>query len=125
MTPVFVYRNLRSRCWSVRDTATRRLLLDDDGRGPGHQDELTLRNCAFHVSEAGRDRVRRERQKNIHAGVFGEVIPNHEAPADGWTTVYYNPYETDGFVVRDTGDLVTTARYVEFTAEGKCRAILD
>jgi hypothetical protein len=125
VAPVFVYRNLRERCWSVRDTATRRLLLDGDGRGPGHQEELTLANCAFHVSEAGRERVRRERRKNVHAGCFGTVVPAHEAPLTGWVAIGYNPYEHEGFVRKDNGDLVTAARFVEFTADGKCRAILD
>jgi hypothetical protein len=63
---VFVYRNLRRGCLSVRDTKTRRVI--------AHVDEIFLRDVKFKVSKAGRERVLKEKQKNVHAGVEGNII---------------------------------------------------
>jgi hypothetical protein len=77
-----------------------------------------MKNVGFKVSEAGRQRVLREKCKNVHAGVVGEVealwgaqlrseIDNKTIkglsvgkpwmPIDG-AIVRYNPYETQGFI---------------------------
>lgn len=58
---VFAYRNLRRKCWSIRLR----------GRVVGHANRVVLRDCELRVSEAGRQRVLRDRQKNVHAGVWG------------------------------------------------------
>jgi hypothetical protein len=54
---VFIYWNLHKLCWSVRDQQTRRVF--------DHVTSVVLRDCKFKVSEAGRQRVLREKQKKI------------------------------------------------------------
>jgi len=63
---VFVYFNLRKRCFSVK--ALEGMY---KGRVIAHRDSLHLQDAEFKVSEKGRQRVIRERRKNVHAGVVG------------------------------------------------------
>jgi hypothetical protein len=65
---VFVYFNLHRKCFSVK--ALEGAL---KGRVIIHASYVNLYNCAFKVSEAGRQRVLREKRKNVHAGVVGNL----------------------------------------------------
>jgi len=62
---VEIYWNLHKGMWSVRDAKTRRVI--------GHAAQVLVRDATFKVSEAGRQRVLRERKKNVHAFVVGEL----------------------------------------------------
>ena len=62
---VEVYWNLSRNCWSIRDVAT--------GRIHAHADKVSVRGAQFIVQPAGRKRVLRERKKNVHAFVRGEL----------------------------------------------------
>ncbi len=82
------YWNLHRKCWSIMDAKTRKVI--------DHLPELTLFDCQFKVSEAGRQRVLREKRKNVHAFVQGRLS---DAPGvvPGGRKVRYNPYETKTF----------------------------
>lgn len=82
------YWNLHKKCWSVMDAKTRKVIK--------HLQELTLFDCQFKVSEAGRQRVIRERKKNVHAFVVGRLSEGNTQP--GARPVRYNPYETTHFM---------------------------
>ena len=87
---VEVYYNLHKKCWSVRSCKT--------GRVIKHADSLTMRDCKFVVQPAGRERVRREGKKNVHAFVRGFI---EDSPPDMYYNVkpvHYNPYIFDTFV---------------------------
>lgn len=86
---VFVYYNLHKKCWSVRDTKTRKVI--------GHTTSLILENCQFKVSEAGRQRVLREKRKNVHAGVEGYLTDARHQLGRLSKRVRYNPYEMATF----------------------------
>jgi hypothetical protein len=62
--PVFVYRNLHKKCLSVRQ----------GGIVKCHAENVVLMDCEFKVSIKGRDRVRKEGKKNVHAGIKGMVV---------------------------------------------------
>ena len=62
---VRIYWNLHQGMWSVQDAKTRRVI--------GHATQILVRDASFVVSEAGRQRVLRERKKNVHAFVVGEL----------------------------------------------------
>lgn len=95
---VFVYFNLHKKVFSVR-------ALEGDKKGLviAHADKITLRDVAFKVSEAGRQRVLREKRKNVHAGVVGQWDGALDAAivAENDISVTYNPYVYDSFVLRD------------------------
>lgn len=90
---VKVYFNLHKKCFSVKDYRT--------GLVIGHTNRVVLEDCEFRVSEAGRQRVIRERKKNVHAFVIGTLKAWDDQSY--WTAVnhvaYYNPYETSTFMV--------------------------
>ncbi len=91
---VFVYFNLHKKLWSVRA-----LEGPDRGRVIAHTHDLHLRDCVFKVSEAGRQRVLRERCKNVHAGVVGTLVDGALPAAVTCTRrITYDPYRFASFV---------------------------
>ena len=100
---VFVYFNLRTQLWSVKALEGPR-----KGRVIAHRAIVTLKDCRFRVSEAGRQRVLREQRKNVHAGVEGSWARASRA-GQGKRSVTYNPYQAPTFVERSTRAPVFTA----------------
>lgn len=99
------YRNLHKKCFSVVDTKTNRVFK--------HQFHVVLRDARFTVREAGRQRVLREKRKNVHAFVKGELVEtNFQFPDCVPKEAWYNPYETEKFVDKETGEVVDRARLV-------------
>ena len=105
---VQVYYNLQKRCLSIRHR----------GRVIKHSKSVILRDASFRVQPAGRERVLREKRKNVHAYVSGELME------DFWFTepssrifkkkqvVTYNPYKYKTFVEESTGEPVKEAEHV-------------
>ena len=65
---VEIYRNLHKKCFSIRHNGKVIDYLYDD-------QELHLIDVKFRVQPAGRERVRRENKKNVHAYVKGTIAP--------------------------------------------------
>ena len=98
--------------WSIRSTDTRRVI--------DRVKTLIMHDVVFLVSEAGRERVLRERVKNVHAGIEGTVHqtkPFDEIPFHA-TQVRYNPYLFDYFFDTD-GNPVYDADRVYLDESGK------
>lgn len=137
---VFIYYNLHRHILSVRATngPHRGLVI-------AHARSVQIRDAHFTVSEAGRQRVLRDRAKNVHAGIVGELIgvdevvwlkPGLSAPAmgelapclpkedgEGVRRVTYNPYLFATFVDRETSDAVHDAAQVDvFDKDIRCAA---
>jgi len=91
---VFVYFNLHKKVFSIKA-----LEGPDKGRVIAHRRQLVLHDVIFKVSEAGRQRVLRERRKNVHAGVVGKWV-NDLISVDHKTQVTYNPYKHDSFITK-------------------------
>jgi hypothetical protein len=108
---VFVYFNLHKRVWSVRA-----LEGEHKGRVLQHASALCLADCTFKVSEAGRQRVLRERQKNVHAGVKGTLVAAPPAGLALPRRVTYDPYKYTTFVDADTFEAVHGSPCVLFSA---------
>lgn len=72
----------------------------DYGLVIGHADDLVLENCEFKVSPAGRARVLRERQKNVHAGILGRIVSvgKKTRRSPGMQGIWYNPYLAGNFL---------------------------
>lgn len=111
---VEVYKNLHASraqdrpVYSLRDARTRRVV----GRAP----EVLLADVRFKVSEAGRQRVLRERAKNVHAFVCGDAVDS--VPEGRWRRARYNPYEVATFVDAETGQPLEGARYARVGPDG-------
>lgn len=100
---VEVYRNLHKGNWSIRQF----------GRIVGHADNVALLDAEFRVSQAGRERVLRERQKNVHAYIVGRLESFEKIMlSESTSEAYYNPYKCQQFVDRDTMEYLFEARVV-------------
>lgn len=83
-----------------------------------YADYMSLHDPVFKVSDAGRQRVLKEKRKNVHAYVEG--YPNvSQIWKDSDTQVFYNPYKHETFV-DGSGNPVKNAAYVsiEGNSEG-------
>jgi hypothetical protein len=61
-----------------------------------HLEDAYLRNASFKVSQAGRQRVIKEKRKNVHAYILGELVSSLQS--NKWfQSVRYNPYEVNQF----------------------------
>jgi len=101
---VFVYKNLHKDCWSVKQ----------DGLVKAHATEIELWDCAFLVNKAGRERVLKEKRKNVHAGISGYI--DHlgmSAYGSVGVAVTYNPYKYETFVVKETEKPIYNSNYAK------------
>lgn len=125
---VFVYRNLNKKGFVYSLKA-----VDGKYKGKviGYSSSFGLHTAKMKVSEKGRQRVLKEKKKNVHAGIVGEILyVNDYQPrntkikvtnpafitADG-KQITYNPYKYTSFVESDTEQPIVEARYVSFNHE--------
>lgn len=119
----FVYFNLQRKVWSIKA-----LEGPNKGRVIAHSKAIEMSDCTFKVSEAGRQRVIRDKRKNVHAGIVGIVRTIGEnVEKRFWVLWYgghptyspitYNPYKFSTFVQRSTETPVTSARWALLDAE--------
>ena len=100
--PVKVYWNLHRDCFSVQQ----------DGLVVCHADQVKLRDVTFKVNETGRQRVLKERKKNVHAFTVG-YLDERDDERDYDISIVYNPYKHDSFRLRYCSVVaVTTADFV-------------
>lgn len=105
---VQAYWNSHKQVWSIRH----------DGKVIAHEQTFFLHNCKFIVQKGGRERVLREKNKNIHAWVEGDYTPSDASEFDTYTgvEVKYNPYKGDKF--RAGGEPLETAGIVFMSVQG-------
>jgi len=102
-----VYFNLHKQCLSLRKK----------GRVYLHTNTVDMDDVVFVVQPAGRDKVRAEGKKNVHAFVRGHLTAFSDSgrvvpTGGGWRAAYYNPYKVDSWVDRDTHQALTRAKRV-------------
>lgn len=101
---VFVYKNLHKDCWSVKQ----------DGLVKAHADKLEMWDCSFRVNQKGREKVLKEKRKNVHAGILGRVDDIGGTIMVG-TEVTYNPYKYNSFVDKNTESPVYYSGFATLT----------
>lgn len=87
--PVFIYKNLTRKCWSVKQK----------GLVVAHTNNIIIKDVICVVNEAGRLRVLKEKQKNVHAYLKGVICDNIDLIFENIIT--YNPYYNDTFITND------------------------
>ncbi|ASV44368.1 hypothetical protein PBI_SCTP2_353 [Salicola phage SCTP-2] len=65
-----------------------------------------MKNCEFRVSEKGRQRVLKEKVKNVHAYIAAQTHEELDDAIDKCNKVEltYNPYKYSTFVIKETGE---------------------
>lgn len=103
-----VYFNLHKNCFSIRDYKSNLVV--------AHAESVIIKNAYFRVRENGRQRVIRERQKNIHAFVEGIYVNERtiktKVKSMKLNPGYYNPYITEKFIDLKTGQYLEYADFV-------------
>lgn len=108
--PVKVYRNLNNGLISIVQNS----------KVVGHADYLALENCKFKVNKKSRERVIATKRKNVHAYMYGYIIPIQQLIAhDLKCEIVYNPYINDEFMIKNTEEVAPVSRYGYITKEGK------
>ena len=106
---VKVYYNLQKHTFSV--TYDEKVIL--------YADYVKLGDVEFRVRKGGKERVRSQKSKNVHAFVIGKLLNYCEYPCDEIPTpssdkvVTYNPYKNDTFVFKNTEEPVYHAQEVD------------
>lgn len=106
---VMVYYNLHKHTFSV--TYDSKVIM--------HADYVKLGDVEFRVRQGGKEKVRGEMRKNVHAFVIGKLLDYCEYPCDDLPTsssnkiVTYNPYKFDSFVYKDSEEPVYHANEVD------------
>tara|TARA_B100000902_G_scaffold371452_1_gene397497 strand:+ start:403 stop:684 length:282 start_codon:yes stop_codon:yes gene_type:complete len=89
---------------------------------------VVLKDCKFIISKAGQKRTRDEKRKNVHAfveGYLADVRETDKQKGFTWTESYYNPYFSDTFQERETGEPITEAKYVDVWVDEKNSHIMS
>ena len=106
---VKVYYNLQKHTFSV--TYDEKVII--------YADYVKLGDVEFRVRKGGKERVRSEKSKNVHAFVIGKLLDYCEYPCDEIPTpssdkvVTYNPYKNDTFIFKNTEEPVYHAQEVD------------
>jgi hypothetical protein len=82
-------------------------------------DYVRLKNVKFLIGEKGKEKVRSEKQKNVHAYVTGTLVDYCEFPCDNMptpetnTVIKYNPYFDETFLIKKTKEPIYRANDVQ------------
>ena len=106
---VYVYKNLHKDCWSVKQHGLVKAHIPKDTT-------IGMSECYFTVDVKGREKVLREKRKNVHAYIRGRLHNIDNINKDGKEVeVTYNPYKYETFVDKDTEKFVYYADEVLLT----------
>ena len=106
---VMVYYNLHKHTFSV----------SYDNKVIMHADYVKLGDVEFRVRKGGKEKVRSEKSKNVHAFVIGTLLEYCEYPCNyipnppSDKIVTYNPYKYDSFVYKNSEEPVYRAKEVD------------
>jgi hypothetical protein len=87
---VKVYFNLKKKMLSVQTK------VNGVWKVTQHAEQVFLNNATFYVSQAGRQRVLKNKRKNVHAYIIGELVDGPDK-FHNYTSINYNPYKLERF----------------------------
>ena len=117
MKHIRVYYNFRKKTFSVQEK------VNGSWKVVEHTNEIFIRNATFKVSEAGRQRVLKDKRKNVHAFILGERFPFIPKSFVYRDEVSYNPYTGPNFMVVSENKPLDYAKYVTII-NGKVIALI-
>ena len=109
------YFNLHKRLFSIQHRTPKGWRLWK------HVDNVALHFPVFIVNERGRQRVLRDKRKNVHAFVEGILSAPMCVDPDDLTRVSYDPYKGNAFVIKNSGVAVMNRRYLIGTIDSATR----
>ena len=119
--PVRVFKNLKHGCYSIMQRGVVR----------ASARQVRLSDVEFRVREAGRQRMLREKRKNVHAFAVGKLV-DYVHPEDSRDIApiagrgaFYDPYRFPSFVDRETNAPVITVSVAHFDEDGVLYSLDD
>jgi hypothetical protein len=106
---VMVYYNLHKHTFSITHNGLVKM----------YADYVKLSDVTFKVREGGKEKVRDEKRKNVHAFVIGTLVDYKEYPSEDLPTassskvITYDPYKYDSFVYKDGSEPIYNAKEIE------------
>lgn len=102
--PVSIYRNLNKQgvWYSIKQ----------GGMVVAHSQHISVRDVCFNVNENGRQRVIKERRKNVHATIKGFIVENEINPPVN-VSIRYNPYIFANFFYTNNDQKQVTVKEAE------------
>lgn len=107
---VMVYYNLHKSTFSIQYKS--KVIL--------HTDYVKLNDVEFRVRQGGNEKVGREKKKNVHAFVIGNLMDYCKYPCENIPSepnnnniVTYDPYKYKSFVLKSTNEPIFDANEVE------------
>lgn len=106
---VMIYYNLHKQTFSIIYK----------GLVVNHCDYVKLSDVEFRVRPGGREKVIKEKRKNVHSFVIGTLMDYCKFPCENLPSepnsnvVTYNPYKYDSYVMKDTEEPIYRAGEVE------------
>lgn len=97
-----IYRNLNTGTMSLQQKINKSWLV------VGHVTNVAIEYPTFHISKAGKNRVIREKRKNVHAWAEGKLI-GITADSSNLEEIYYCPYNSDSFSWKKTGESIKSS----------------
>lgn len=91
---VFIYRNLNREGYIYSIKSLEGI---SKGKVIGYAPRIIVDNAQLVVSQAGRERVLKQKRKNVHAGVVGDLVM-----VSGWVTRMHNSKATFKYCNEET-----------------------
>jgi hypothetical protein len=93
-----IYRNLQTGTMSLQQKIDKSWLV------VGHVTNAVIEYPSFHISQGGKNRVIREKRKNVHAWAVGRLVGVKIDLPNRLEEIYYCPYNTERFAWKKTGE---------------------
>jgi hypothetical protein len=107
---VRVYRNLNNGLISCQTK------VDGGWRVVGYLPSVALQNCKMIVQQSGYLRTIKDKQRNVHAMIEGDLCTLPSLPP---RSLRYNPFIAGHFFDADTHEAIETAAVVYIESHGK------
>lgn len=104
--PIRVYRNLNNGRMSLQAKEGK------SWKVVGHVENCVLSSVKFKVQESGRQRVLRDRRKNVHAWGEGILLGEFDRSIATPIDLSYDPYHDETFKQRGTENPITACEYL-------------
>lgn len=103
-----VYKNLHKNCYSIQQK------INNTWKVIEYSNEIILENCSFKIYENGRQKVIKEKRKNVHAFICGEKLNlnSKQININNLVTISYNPYYSDSFYIKDSKEKIKSAKII-------------
>tara|TARA_B100000579_G_C22756246_1_gene816586 strand:+ start:87 stop:446 length:360 start_codon:yes stop_codon:yes gene_type:complete len=103
-------KKLGKKVFSIKDKKINKVVDHSSGG-------FFIKNASFIVSKAGRERVIKEKRKNVHAFIRGQFVTGLKPSKEAIAT--YNPYLYDSFVDSVTKKKIFASDLVYIDLNGK------